>query len=300
MLKIKKLLAALCAAALTLTALPLLSASAAEPEDSKDGLLAVEIRFADFDNFNGAPLGGATFSITLNGPHYYIFDSVDTKYDYSIDLISEKPLPYMTERETELGLVNIIGERIDKPTTTEAIYDDELKSDYMTYTFQWKFNKEIRQRIPFENEEPILATIYFSCRESYFDADSANGKASAADLDELFFGGFAILNERFVVESRSGTMGRVYNHSLDATAYVVGDNAINSVAVMQKSISYGEYQRIVTGDPTFDGKSDICDFAKVAKYIAGMLDLNGNELIAADFDRNGVVDINDLMLMIKA
>ena len=53
------------------------------------------------------------------------------------------------------------------------------------------------------------------------------------------------------------------------------------------------YQAVILGDCNFDGFVDIMDVTKIQKYLAGRIDLNNRELLAADFNKDGVVDNQD-------
>ena len=64
---------------------------------------------------------------------------------------------------------------------------------------------------------------------------------------------------------------------------VITGNTSNSTA----------YQAVILGDCNFDGFVDIMDVTKIQKYLAGRIDLNNRELLAADFNKNGVVDTLD-------
>ena len=64
---------------------------------------------------------------------------------------------------------------------------------------------------------------------------------------------------------------------------VITGNTSNSTA----------YQAVILGDCNFDGFVDIMDVTKIQKYLAGRIDLNNRELLAADFNKDGVVDNQD-------
>ena len=58
---------------------------------------------------------------------------------------------------------------------------------------------------------------------------------------------------------------------------------------------YKYSQNITPGDVNFDGKIDIHDAILVQQYLAGIIDLTDSQVIAADFNVDGLVTIADVL-----
>lgn len=50
-----------------------------------------------------------------------------------------------------------------------------------------------------------------------------------------------------------------------------------------------EYQAVILGDCNFDGFIDTIDVTKIQKHLAGIIELNNRELLAADYNKDGLL-----------